>query len=399
MLQHIGAPCQTVVKKGEMVKVGQVIGASSKYVSTPIHSSVSGKVTNIVQIIHSSGIYIDAVEIEADGNQEIHETVKPPVYSNDAELLELIKQSGLVGLGGAGFPAHVKLNVQPDKKIDTLIVNGAECEPYITSDHREIVENSWNIISGINILMDLLKVDNVLIGIEDNKPDAIEVLTDLANTSEKINVVKLKSRYPQGAEKMLIYSMTGRRVPPGKLPLDVGVVVMNVNSVSFVAEYVKTGMPLIKRRITVDGPTVINPSNVSVLIGTSLADVFEFCGGFKTQPYKIIMGGPMMGIAQPSLQSPVLKHTNALLAFDYENGELPEESPCIRCGKCIKACPMNLLPLYLNLNVLHGNIDGLKKYKVMDCIECGSCSYVCPAKRNLVHSIRLGKTLIRKEAK
>ncbi|HOJ12746.1 MAG TPA: RnfABCDGE type electron transport complex subunit C, partial [Clostridiales bacterium] len=260
MLQHIGAPCQPTVKKGDLVKVGQVIGTSGKYVSAPIHSSVSGTVANIVQVIHSSGIYVDAVEIKTDGNQDIHESVKPPVYSNDAELLELIKQSGLVGLGGAGFPAHVKLSVQPDKKIDTLIVNGAECEPYITADYREIMENSWNIISGINILMDLLKVDNVLIGIEDNKPDAIKVLTDLANTSEKINVVTLKSRYPQGAEKMLIYSIIGRKVPPGKLPLDVGVVVMNVNSVSFVAEYVKKGMPLIKKRVTVDGPAVANPS-------------------------------------------------------------------------------------------------------------------------------------------
>jgi electron transport complex protein RnfC len=399
MLQHIGAPCQPIVKKGEVVKVGQVIGTSSKYVSAPIHSSVSGTVTKIVQIVHSSGNYVDAVEIETDGNQEIHESVKPHPYSNDTELLELIKQSGLVGLGGAGFPAHVKLAIQPDKKIDTLIVNGAECEPYITSDHREIMENSWNIISGINILLDLLKVDNVLIGIEDNKLDAIEVLTDLADTSEKISVVKLKSRYPQGAEKMLIYSMTGRKVPPGKLPLDVGVVVMNVNSVSFVAEYVKTGMPLIKKRITVDGPAVVNPSNVNVLIGTPLADVFEFCGGFKTEPYKIIMGGPMMGVAQDSLQNPVLKHTNALLAFDYKNGKLSEESPCIRCGKCVEACPMNLLPLYLNLNAVHGNLDGLKKYKAMDCIECGSCSYVCPAKRHLVHSIRLGKALVRKEGK
>ncbi|NSW89649.1 MAG: electron transport complex subunit RsxC [Firmicutes bacterium] len=398
MLQHVGAPCQLVVKKGDIVRVGQVIGISSKYVSAPIHSSVSGTVTNIVQVINSSGMYIDAVEIKADGKQEIHESVKPPVYSNDAELLELIKESGLVGLGGAGFPTHVKLAPQVDKKIDILIVNGAECEPYITADYREIVENSWNIISGINILMDLLKVDNVLIGIEDNKPEAIKVLTDLANTSDKINVVKLKSRYPQGAEKMLIYSLTGRKVPPGKLPLDVGVVVMNVNSVSFVAEYVKTGMPLIKKRVTVDGPAVMNPSNVEVLIGTPLGDVFEFCGGFKTEPYKIIMGGPMMGVAQPSLQNPVLKYTNALLAFDRESGELPKESPCIRCGKCVKACPMNLLPLFLNLNAIHGNIDGLKKYNAMDCIECGSCSYVCPAKRHLVHSIRLGKALLKKES-
>ena len=397
MLQHIGAPCKPIVKKGDIVKVGQMIGQSEKYVSAPVHSSVSGTVTNVGSVVHSGGMYIEAVEIKTDGNQEIHESIKPPVYSSDSELLELIKQSGLVGLGGAGFPAHVKLAPQTDKNIDTLIVNGAECEPYITSDYREILENSWNVICGINILMDLLKVNNVLIGIEDNKPEAIKVLTELAATSEKINVVKLKSRYPQGAEKMLIYSITGRKVPPGKLPLDVGVVVMNVNSVSFIAEYVKTGMPLIKRRVTVDGPAVKNPSNVDVFIGTPIVDVFEFCGGLKTDVEKVLMGGPMMGVSQSSLDNPVLKHTNALLAFGPEFGKLPEESACIRCGKCVEACPMNLLPLYLNLNAIHENVDGLRKYKAMDCIECGSCSYVCPAKRHLVQSIRLGKALLRKK--
>ena len=244
--------------------------------------------------------------------------------------------------------------------------------------------------------MDLLKVDKVLIGIEDNKLDAIKVLTELAATSPKIDVIKLKSRYPQGAEKMLIYSITGRKVPVGKLPLDVGVVVMNVNSVSFIAEYVKTGMPLIKKRVTVDGPAVSNPSNVDVYIGTPLADVFEFCGGFKTEVSKVIMGGPMMGVSQTSFSNPVMKYTNALLAFDEKSGKLSEESACIRCAKCVNACPMNLLPLYLNQNALHSNIDGLRKYKVMDCIECGSCSYACPAKRHLVQSIRLGKTILKK---
>lgn len=396
MLQHIGSPCSPVVKKGDTVKVGQVIGISDKYISAPIHSSVSGTVANITQVVHSSGNYIDAVEIKTDGLQELHESIKPPNYSGFEEFIELIKQSGLVGLGGAGFPTHVKLSVQPGKKIDTLIVNAAECEPYITADYREMMENPQGIIEGINIIREMLKISRVLIGIEDNKPEAISTLANLINKDDNIEIVKLKSFYPQGAEKVLIYALTGRKVPSGKLPLDVGVIVMNVNSVSFVAEYLKTGIPLIKRRVTVDGSAVMNPKNVEVLIGTPLADVFEFCGGFKGEPAKIIMGGPMMGVAQYSLQNPVLKHTNALLAFDSKSGNFQEESPCIRCGRCVKACPMNLLPLYLNLNALHSNVEGLKRYNVMDCLECGCCSYVCPAKRYLVHSIRLGKMLVKK---
>jgi electron transport complex protein RnfC len=398
MLQHIGAPCEPLVKKGDYVKVGQLIGSSDKYVSSPVHSSVSGTVANVAPMLYPGGFNVTTIEIATDGKQEVHEDVKPPEYKNNKELIEVIRQSGLVGLGGAGFPAHVKLSPPADKKIDTLIVNGAECEPYITSDYREIQENSWNIMNGIYILMELLGVNKVWIGIEDNKPAAIKELTHLAETSEKIDVVTLKSQYPQGAEKMLIYSTTGRKVPVGKLPLDVGVVVMNVNSVSFISEYLKTGMPLIKRRVTVDGSAVKNPANLEVLIGTQLEDVFNFCGGFNSVVHKVLMGGPMMGIAQHSLSTSVVKHTNALLAFGREDVDIDAESVCIRCGRCVKACPMNLMPLSINLNSIKGNIEELKKYHVNDCIECGSCSYVCPAKRHLVQSLRLAKAQLRQAA-
>ncbi len=396
MHQHVGAPCIPTVKKGDSVKVGQIIGNSEKYVSVPIHSSVSGVVEDIGQILYPGGSYVTTVQIKTDGRQEVDLNIKPPSYETSKEFVKAIRDSGLVGLGGAGFPTHVKLSPPPGKNIDTLIVNGAECEPYITSDYREAIENSQNVVSGINILMEILNIENVSIGIEDNKPEAIRILTEMTDKNNKINVAGLKSRYPQGAEKMLIYSITGRKVPPGKLPLDVGVIVMNINSVSFVSEYVKTGMPLTEKRITVDGDAVVKPSNVRVLVGTSLKDVFEFCGGFKNEPGKILMGGPMMGVSQYSLDAPVLKYTNAVLAYEKEAVELAPELPCIRCGRCVEACPMNLLPLFINMNSTTDNIEELEKYHVNDCIECGSCSYVCPSKRHLVQSIRLAKANYRK---
>jgi len=257
------------------------------------------------------------------------------------------------------------------------------------------MENSWNIMCGIEILLEMMHFKNIWIGIEDNKPEAIKLLGDMADNHNNINVIKLKSRYPQGAEKMLIHAVTGRKVPAGRLPSDVGVIVMNVNSVSFISEHIKTGMPLIKKKVTVDGSAVKNPSNVEVLIGTSLLNVFNFCGGFKSEPGKVLMGGPMMGIAQYSLQTSVLKHTNALLAFNENEAVLPSESVCIRCGKCVRACPMNLLPLSINQGVIFSDVEALNKYHLMDCIECGCCSYVCPAKRHLVQSLRLGKNMVR----
>jgi len=398
MQQHVGAPCVPLVKKGDRVLVGQKIGDSDKPVSAPVHSSVSGTVTDVRTIIYSNGMEVMAVEIKPDGLQELHESVVPPVCTDRESMLKAIRESGIVGLGGAGFPVGVKLSPPPGKTIDTLIINGAECEPFITSDYREMLENPQYIIEGTKKVMEITGVNKAYIGIEENKPHAIDLLSSLAAESDGIYVVSLPARYPQGGEKQLIYALTGRKVPTGGLPLDIGVVVQNVTTVSFIAQYFKTGLPLIRKKVTVDGSAVADPKNVEVLIGTPLKEVFEFCGGFCDEPRKIIMGGPMMGVAQHSLDDPVLKQTNALLAFGVRDAEQPRESVCIRCGKCAAACPMSLLPLYINLNVVRGNFEGIEKYHVSDCIECGCCSYVCPASRNLVQSVRIAKAELRKAA-
>ena len=400
MVQHIGAPCSPVVQKGDSVKVGQVIGNSDAYVSSPIHASVSGIVTRVEPMLYASGKPVMSVEIEADGKQELHESILPPTVLTKEDFLKAVRNSGLVGLGGAGFPTHVKLNPPKERKIDYLVINGAECEPYITSDYREMLENADNVIRGIGLVLDMLEIPAAVIGIEDNKPKAIRLLTEKAAADKRITVKSLRSRYPQGAEKMLIYATTGRKVPAGgKLPADVGCIVLNVNSVSFIANYMKTGIPLVTKRITVDGPVVKEPKNVVVPIGSSLKDVFNFCGGFTENPFKVLMGGPMMGIAQYSLETSVIKNTNAILALDKKEGDLPSESACIRCGRCVEACPMNLVPSEINRLVMARKYDELEAFHVLDCIECGSCSYACPAKRYLVQSIRIGKDEVRNKAK
>jgi electron transport complex protein RnfC len=398
MVQHLGAPCQPKVSKGDMVKVGQVIGDTDAYVSAPIHSSVSGTVTGVDQIVLSGNRPVMCVEIKPDGLQEISETVAPPVIESKESFLSAIRASGLTGLGGAAFPAHVKLNPPKGTQVDTLIINAAECEPYITSDYRECMENTQGIMEGIKHVLKWTGISKAVIGIEDNKPDAIKKLTQAA--SGQISVVSLHARYPQGAEKTLIYALTGRQVPSGKLPADSGCLVMNVTSVAFIAAYLKTGMPLIKKRITIDGSAVKCPQNVEVLIGTPISEVFDFCGGYKEIPEKVIMGGPMMGVSQFSLDLPVLKNTNALIALDEKEAKLPQESACIRCGRCVKACPMSLLPLELDRAVRAGNMeDAQGKYHLLDCIECGCCVYACPAKRRMVQTIRLGKDIARRNPK
>jgi electron transport complex protein RnfC len=398
MVQHLGAPCQPKVKKGDLVKVGQVIGDTDAFVSAPIHSSVSGAVTGVDQVILSGNRPVMCVEIKPDGLQEVSETVAPPVIESKEGFLSAIRASGLTGLGGAGFPAHVKLNPPKGTQVDTLIINAAECEPYITSDYRECMENTQGIMDGIKLVLKWTGISKAVIGIEDNKPEAIKKLTQAA--SGQISVVSLHARYPQGAEKTLIYALTGRQVPSGKLPADSGCLVLNVASVAFIAAYLKTGMPLIKKRITVDGSAVKCPQNVEVLIGTPLSEVFEFCGGFKEIPEKVIMGGPMMGVSQFSLDLPVIKNTNALIALDEKEAKMPPESACIRCGRCVAACPMSLMPLELDRAIRAGNIeDAQNKYFLMDCIECGCCVYACPSKRLMVQTIRLGKDTVRRNPK
>lgn len=398
LLQHIGVICEPTVQKGDLVKVGQIIGDSTKAMSAPVHSSVSGSVTNVDFQLWAGGIQVMTVEIQTDGLQTPLETLSPPVIDSKADFLAAVRASGLVGLGGAGFPAHIKLSPPPGAKIDTLVINAAECEPYITSDYREILENSWNVLGGLQLVMKHLEIPRCIIGIEDNKPEAIAELKKICGQVKNVSVMPLPTRYPQGAEKMLIWATTKRAVPAGKLPSDVNVIVMNVTSVSFLAEFVKTGVPLVKKKVTVAGPCVAQPQNVEVRIGTPLKDVFAFVGGLNPAPRKVIMGGPMMGVAQHSLETAVVKHTNALLAFGPEEGELPEPSACIRCGRCADACPMALLPLELNRAALRNNVDDLNKYGVGACIECGSCSFVCPSKIHLVQAIRLGKTQVRTAA-
>ncbi len=400
MLQHIGVPCTPTVKKGDHVDVGQVIGDSDKYISAPIHASVSGKVIAVQDVKLANGKMAPAVTIESDGEMKLFEGIAPPVVTNKQELVKAVRESGLVGLGGAGFPTHVKLNLPEDKNIDTLIINAAECEPYITVDYRECLENSWNIMGGVYSLGQLLGFKRIVIAVEDNKPEAIRILKEIADRDNDhdnaVRLMTLKSRYPQGAEKMMVLSATGRKVPAGGLPSDVGCVVMNVASAAFISRYLKTGKPLTSRSVTVSGNCIKNPSNVRVPIGTSLQEIIDFCGGFTDEPYKILSGGPMMGTAVTGTDVPLLKSNNAILAFGKEGAKLKPERDCIRCGRCHNACPMSLIPTQIEKYAALGDGEMLKKLGTSVCMECGSCAYSCPAGKPLVQHMRLAKDVMRK---
>ncbi len=403
MLQHIGAPCTPTVKKGDTVAVGQVIGDSDKFLSVPIHASVSGVVESVADVKLANGTMAPAVTILSDGEMRLCEGLTPPTVNNRDDLVKAVRASGLVGLGGAGFPSFVKLTISPDKPIDTLVVNAAECEPYITVDYRECLDNTHNVMNGVYRLAELLELKNVIIAVEDNKPKAIEVMKKIADMDNDrgntVRLMTLKSRYPQGAEKMMVLSATGRVVPAGKLPADVGCIVMNVGSVAFVSRYLDTGKPLVSRTVTVSGDCIKNPMNVRVPIGTSMKDIVDFCGGFTDEPVKILSGGPMMGTAITDLNVPLLKSNNAVLAFSKRGAGLKKETACIHCGRCHAACPMGLIPTDIEKYALLKDAETLTKLGTMVCMECGSCAYSCPGGKPLVQYMRLAKSVVREAAK
>lgn len=398
MLQHIGALCTPVVKVGDTVAVGQMVADSDAPVSVPIHSSVSGTVTAMKDLLLPGGRSIPSLVIEADGEQRLYEGIKPPVIETFEEFIAAVRASGLVGLGGAGFPQHVKLNPKNLDEVETLIINAAECEPYITADYRECMEHGEDVMEGIQLVMKYLDIRHTVIGIERNKPAAIAHLSKLASAistkKRRITIKTLAASYPQGAEKVLIDACIGREVPIGKLPADVGCVVMNVTSVAFLARYMKTGMPLVERRVTVDGSAVENPQNLRVAIGTPVCDILNFTG-LKKPVSKLLYGGPMMGLALMNDELPLLKQNNAILALAQEDVLDHEATPCIRCGRCVDVCPMRLMPTAITKAYKTGNVEELNALNTMTCMECGSCTFACPAHRPIIQTIRMAKSLMR----
>lgn len=399
--QHIGAPAKPCVKVGDTVCMGQLIGEADGMMSANIHASVSGTVKAIEKRLHPNGAMIPSVVIENDGLDTFLPPFDLPVKDEKeltpGILAEIVKDAGIVGMGGAGFPTHVKLSPPPDSKIDYIIINGSECEPYLTSDHRAMLENPSEIIDGLKILLHAFGLDSGYIGIEDNKKDAIELLTLCAEKEKekKIHIVPLKTKYPQGAEKQLIQVVTGRKVGPGKLPFQVGCIVLNIDTCGSVYRAFRHRMPVIRRIVTLGGDALKNPMNVRVRIGTPFSHILEQAGGFSKEPLKVLMGGPMMGTAVANLDVPVVKGTSGILCMGERTARLEKEGACIRCGKCVYVCPMNLLPNILDSAARTDNYEVLKKHNISDCIECGSCAFVCPARRRQVQQIRVAKVKMR----
>ena len=394
MSLHIGAPCRPCVTVGEHVNMGQQIGEMTAYVSAPIHASISGKVVAVEPRPHFNGTNVLSVVIENDYQDTLDPSVKPvehPENLTAQELVEIVKNTGVVGLGGATFPTHVKI-ASGLGKVDTVIVNAAECEPYNTSDHRILLEYPDQVIGGAKLLARIFGVDKVHVGIEANKLNAAQLLQQRIQEEQAPVVVDvLHTRYPQGAEKQLCQSITGRQVPPGQLPAAIGCAVFSVDTTAAIWRAVYQGMPVIRRIVTVSGSGVMEPKNLECRIGTPLRDLLDFCGGVSETTFKLLMGGPMMGNAQYSADVPVGKCTNAILAFAKDEERTVEHPTCIRCGKCASVCPMRLQPLFLYLYQRKGMLEELEAGNVLDCIECGACAYICPGRLHLVQAMRTGK--------
>lgn len=394
MSMHIGAPCTPTVKVGDHVAIGQIIGDSEAFVSAPIHASISGTVKSIDDILLSSGAMSKAITIENDGQGEVYSEIKPPVVTDFDSFIAAVRDSGCVGLGGAGFPTAAKLKVDPDK-VDYILINGAECEPYITSDTHTMVDRTDRITKGLEAMRKFFPKSEIMIGIEDNKKEAIESLNEVVAPMDRVSVQKLPSSYPQGGEKVLIYNLTHRIVPAGKLPIDVGCIVMNATTLSFIGKYLLVGLPLVTKCVTIDGGAVRLPQNMIVPVGTKMKDLAEACNGLKSEPFKVLYGGPMMGISVPDMEQPVLKSTNAVLFLTEKETKVTKPSACIHCGRCLDACPMNLEPTEMEHACKAKDVEQLNKLNIMLCMECGSCAFVCPAKRNLVESHKLAKALVK----
>lgn len=402
--QHIGAPATVIVNKGDSVKTGQVIAGSKGFVSVNIHSSVSGKVNKIDSIVDTTGYKQTAVFIDVEGDEWVDsvdrsDDIITDIKISSEEIISRCQESGIVGLGGATFPSHVKLSVPSGKRCDLLIINGVECEPYLTADHRLMLEKGKEILVGISILMKALKIKRAQVGIENNKTDAIVHLKKLAASFEGIEICPLRVKYPQGAEKQLIKALTGREVPSGRLPIDVNVVVHNAGTAFAVYEAVQKNKPLIERVVTITGKTLANPGNYLVRIGTPVSLLIEKAGGLPDDTGKIISGGPMMGKALINTDIPVVKGMSGIILFPSSESDRMPSQPCIRCAKCVSVCPLGLEPYLLMLLAQKGLFEKAEEERITDCMECGSCSYTCPAGRPLLDYIRLGKSTVIKMAR
>jgi len=395
--QHLGKPAKPIVKKGDMVKAGSLIADADGFISAVIHSSVSGKVMKLTRGANVSGSPKDEIVIEP---QEINESESFEPLDLDTvtseQIRERVRLAGIVGQGGASFPTFVKLSPPPDKKVDVVIINGAECEPYLTRDYRLMLERPNDVLTGLTLFMKALGVNKGVVGIEDNKPEAIEIMKEVATKFSGITIVTVKTKYPQGAEKMLIKAIVGKEVPPGKLPTDIGVVIQNVATAIAVSDAVTKGEPLITAPLTVSGKGIKEPKNLIVRVGTALSEVLDYCGGVTEDAVKVVVGGPMMGVAQYDFSAPIMKATSGILVLTEDEVNQHEETPCLRCGMCVDACPVGLEPTRLAKLSQADNLEEAENLGITVCMECGTCTYTCPANIPLVQWLRLGKQRVLK---